>query len=576
MRKLISSIVIVAFLAVGAYLYFNNASNTEEHQANNQADNPKSDNHEREKPGTMLENIFDSAKEGKMPNNDLVVGETSADDVYDSWGDTDDKTDVEGITYLDYPDQSTTIGIKNDVVVDARSFQKDIKQIDLQTIKDFKGDPDDERHFKDDDDNQTILVYEMPNDYELKWVLPKPTEEENNPNVHHIALTSEESAEKTDKDETANKENEAGTEDGGDNEDSMNLDEKIGQMIFSGVNGTEMNDDTKNIIENDHVGGIILFGDNIESAGQTVDFLNDIKDANEKNPSPLLTGVDEEGGSVTRVPDDVTSLPTNQAIGELDDPDLSYDVGSVLGEQMKALGFNLDFAPVMDVNSNPDNPVIGDRSFGDDPDTVSKLGVQTMKGIQSKDIISVMKHFPGHGDTGVDSHLELPKVDKGRDDLRNLELIPFQKAIENGADVSLIAHILLPQIDADNPASMSQKVITDMLRDDLGFDGVVVTDDLTMEAITDNYDIGEAALQSVKAGGDLMLVAHDYDSVQKVFDTLKEAVENGELSEERIDESVERIQNLKDKYDVKDESIEEPDLQTINQEAEEILDQVSE
>lgn len=384
----------------------------------------------------------------------------------------------------------------------------------------------------------------------------------------------------TDRPESENKadnEDEDGKneEDGKDDEDGMNLDEKIGQMIFSGVNGTEMNADTRNIIEDYHVGGVILFGDNIESAPQTVEFLNDIKTANEENPSPLITGVDEEGGSVTRMPDDVTSLPTNQAMGNLNDPDQSFEEGGILGEQMKELGFNLDFAPVMDVNSNPDNPVIGDRSFGDNPEIVSKLGVQTMKGIQSQDIISVMKHFPGHGDTGVDSHLELPEVDKSRDDLENLELVPFQNAIENGADVSLIAHILLPQIDDDHPASMSKEVITNILRDELDFDGVVITDDLNMEAITDHYDIGEAALQSVKAGGDLMLVAHDYDLTRKVFNTLKEAVENGKLSEKRIDESVGRIKQLKEKYDVTDAPTAEPNFQEINQDVEGILDQAS-
>src|SRR5699024_7365807 len=171
-------------------------------------------------------------------------------------------------------------------------------------------------------------------------------------------------------------------------------------------------------------------------------------------------------------------------------------------------------------------------SFGDNPDIVSKLGIQTMKGIQSQHVIPVIKHFPGHGDTDTDSHLELPEVDKNYDELADLELIPFKNAIEDGADVSMIAHILLPKIDPDYPSSMSKEVITNILREDLDFDGVVITDDLTMGAITDNYDIGKAALQSVQAGSDLMLVAHDYENVANVFNTLKEAVQNGELPEE--------------------------------------------
>src|SRR5699024_3538694 len=263
-----------------------------------------------------------------------------------------------------------------------------------------------------------------------------------------------------------------------------------------------------------------------------------------------------------------------RSIGNLNDPDLSYEVGTILGKQMNEMGFNLDFAPVLDVNSNPDNPVIGNRSFGDNPEIVSRLGIETMKGIQDEQIISVIKHFPGHGDTGVDSHLELPKVNKSYDELKELELVPFQNAIDNGADVTMIAHILMPKIDPDYPASMSSEIITDMLREDAGFDGVVITDDLTMQAITDHYDIGQAALQSVKAGSDLMLVAHEYDNVENVFRTLKEAVENGELSEERIDESVRRIQDLKEKYHVTDEATEKPDLSGINGKVESVLEKV--
>src|SRR5699024_10788918 len=174
--------------------------------------------------------------------------------------------------------------------------------------------------------------------------------------------------------------------------------------------------------------------------------------------------------------------------------------------------------------------------------------------------------FPGHGDTGEDSHLELPKVDKNFEKLSKMELVPFKKAIASGADVGMIAHILLPQIDADYPASMSKKVITGILRKDYDFDGVVITDDLTMEAITDHYSVADAAVQSVKAGGDLLLVAHNPDLIGPVFDKLKEAVENGEISEDRIDKSVERITHLKEKYQLSDDKTTKPDFQPINEE----------
>lgn len=570
MRKTISIIVIIAIIAVGAYLYVNGTSgeDTNEHQADNQAENPTHKKGEKEEPQDVLEDVFQLAEDGKILGNDMIVGETNLDDIYEKWGETDDKTDVEGVTYLEYSEQLITVGIKDDIVVDVRSSQENIKNINLDVIKDYKGEPNAERKFRDEDHNQTILVYTLSNGYELKWILPQPTNENSNPNVHHIALT------KTDDTETAESDDATDSDQSADKLKDMNVDEKIGQLIFSGVNGTEITDDTEEMISNYHIGGIILFGDNIESASQTTQFLNDIKAANISNPYPLLLGVDEEGGEVTRMPDDVTSLPTNKAIGKLEDSDFSYKVGTLLGKQMNELGFNLDFSPVMDVNSNPDNPVIGNRSFGDNSEIVSKLGIQTMKGIQSQHIISVMKHFPGHGDTGVDSHLELPTVDKSYEELTELELIPFQNALENGADVTMIAHILMSEIDSDYPASMSKTVITDILRKKLNFDGVVITDDLTMQAITNHYDIGEAALQSVQAGSDLMLVAHEYDNVANVFNTLKEAVESGELSEKRIDESVKRIQALKEKYDVSDEATEQPNFKKINKKVEDVLKKV--
>ncbi|SDJ53455.1 beta-N-acetylhexosaminidase [Salimicrobium halophilum] len=354
----------------------------------------------------------------------------------------------------------------------------------------------------------------------------------------------------------------------------MSLDEKIGQMIFAGVDGTRMNAGTRDIIREYQVGGIILFGNNIQSATQTVTFLNEMKAANADNPYPLLLGVDEEGGRVTRVPAPMKSLPTSRAIGNLNNPEVAFTAGTILGEQMEMLGFNLDFAPVLDVNSNPNNPVIGDRSFGNNPEVVSTMGIQVMKGLQEEGIISVVKHFPGHGDTSRDSHVRLPVVDKSYEELKNLELVPFQNAIREGADVTMIAHIFLPQIDGTYPSSMSKEVITGMLREDYNFEGVVITDDLTMGAITNQYTVAEAALQTVKAGGDLLLMAHNPDLISAVSDSLKAAVENGEISEERINESVERIIQLKEKYQVSREKTPSPDIQPINRKVDDVLEKV--
>ncbi len=344
----------------------------------------------------------------------------------------------------------------------------------------------------------------------------------------------------------------------------MTLDEKIGQLIFTGINDTTMTEETKILINQYKVGGIILFANNLERANQSIQLLNQIKEENKQNMLPLFLGVDQEGGRVERLPD-LVGLPTNQEVGIRNDEQYSYEIGELLGKQLNAFGFNLNFAPVLDVNSNPDNPVIGDRSFGNSPETVSKLGIQTIKGMKAQQIIPVIKHFPGHGDTAVDSHFELPLVDKSLAELQELELIPFKEAIEAEVDVIMTAHILLPQIDNEFPASLSGKVITGILREQLNFDGVVITDDLTMQAISDNFDTGVAAVESVKAGTDIILLAHDYDELVAVFDTLRAAIREGEISEERIDESVQRIIKLKQQYELEDKLVDDLHIKELNE-----------
>lgn len=345
----------------------------------------------------------------------------------------------------------------------------------------------------------------------------------------------------------------------------MTLDEKIGQMLVAGVNGTQMDESTKNLIQKHKVGGFIFFSDHLKGPEQTVQFLNQLKEANADNPLPLLLSVDEEGGNVTRLPGGLAHFPTNQIIGNANNPDVSYEVGTILGKGLKEFGFNLDFAPVLDVNSNPENPIISARSFSPDPDIVSELGIQTMKGIQSQNILSSIKHFPGHGDTSVDSHLALPVVNKSLEELESLELIPFKRAIDDGADLIMVAHILLPELDDTYPSSLSKAIVTDLLRKKLNYKGVVITDDMTMKAVADNYGMGEAAVLSVKAGSDLILIAHDAHKARTAMEALKAAVKNGEISEERIDESVKRIINLKQKYDLKDTQTGEVDLTELNQ-----------
>jgi len=346
---------------------------------------------------------------------------------------------------------------------------------------------------------------------------------------------------------------------------NMTLDEKVGQLVIAGVDNDLNNEHSKALINTYHVGGFILLGQNIKDTHQLLALINSIKETNSSsNTLPLFLGIDEEGGRITRMPSEFEKLPTNKAIGQVNNSIFSYEIGGILGQQLKAFGLNVDFAPVLDINSNPKNPIIGDRSFGTNATIVSKLGIQTMKGIQAQNVLSAVKHFPGHGDTSIDSHVGLPVVYNDMKRLNSLELIPFSEAIKSGTDMVMVAHILLPKIDPNNPASFSKTLITDVLRNNLNFKGVIITDDMTMGAIVKNYDIGEAAVKSLNAGTDIILVCHDFVKETAVLKAIKSAIVMGNISQQSLDEKVYRILKLKKKYNLKDDTISSVDVEDIN------------
>lgn len=355
----------------------------------------------------------------------------------------------------------------------------------------------------------------------------------------------------------------------------MTLDEKIGQILMLGIDGYDLDDSSRKMIEDYHVGGFVLLGQNVKDTEQLLKLINSLKSANaSKNKNPLFISVDEEGGRVDRMPSDIKKYPSCKVIGSLNNVSLSYNIGKSLADEIKAFGFNMDLAPVMDINNNPGNTVIGDRSFGSQPDVVSRLGVQTMLGVQSENIISVVKHFPGHGDTSVDSHKGLPVINYDLNRLNKFELIPFKAAIKNKADAVMVGHILLPELDPLSPASFSKTVITDILRNQMGFDGVVITDDMTMGAIVNNYNIGESAVKSIKAGADIILVCNGMSNKLTVINAMRSAVLNGDISEKRLDESVYRILKLKQKYNLSDDTIESVDINKINSQISSVLNNI--
>lgn len=331
---------------------------------------------------------------------------------------------------------------------------------------------------------------------------------------------------------------------------SMTLEEKIGQMLIVNYAGTTYNES----ILNSNPGGFIIMNDNIDTY---MNLQNLIDDLQKNSKLPLFISIDQEGGKVQRLLNltDVKTLdiPSMSIVGKTNNASLAYKLGSAIGEELNVFGINMNFAPVLDVNSNKDNPVIGDRSFGDNIDLVSKMGLSLSNGLKRQNIISVYKHFPGHGDTSVDSHIDLPVITKSKDELLNLELYPFINAINNGAEIIMIGHLAVPFITNDNtPASLSKKVITDLLKNELNFDGIVITDALNMKAVTNNYTNKEIIIMAIEAGVDILLMP---ENPEEVINIVKTAIKENKISESTINGAVNKIIKLKLKYKLFDNSL---------------------
>ena len=323
----------------------------------------------------------------------------------------------------------------------------------------------------------------------------------------------------------------------------MTIEEKVGQLIMVGFEGTQANEAIEAHIRERYVGGIVLFSRNIQSPKQTAELANQLQRLAESTAHriPLFIGIDQEGGWVIRLKEGATVLPGNMALGATGSTELAERAGEITAAELAAVGVNFNFAPVMDVNNNPRNPVIGRRSFGGSPELVSRLGAAYIRGLQRNGVLGTAKHFPGHGDTTVDSHFDLPTVNHDLDRIHALELQPFRAAIDADVAAIMTAHIVYPAFDADRPATLSPSILTDVLRKELGFDGLLVTDDMEMKAIDDRYRSGEAAVMAIEAGADIVMVLWTPTKQNEVFDALLSAVKSGRISQARLDQSVERI-----------------------------------
>lgn len=330
---------------------------------------------------------------------------------------------------------------------------------------------------------------------------------------------------------------------------TMTLDEKIGQLFQIRIDGDVVSDATRQIIADKHIGGIIYFqyNGNLDDPIRSARMSNELQACaigTDGKGIPLLLSMDQEGGRVTRITGGAEG-PGNMGIGASRNAEMARLTGSVFGSEIRAVGANMDLAPDMDVNNNPANPVIGVRSFGEQPALASEMGQAYVAGLQSAGVIATGKHFPGHGDTAVDSHSGLPIVTYDFTTLDTIHGRPFREAIANGLDAIMTAHIVVTCLDPNRPATLSPLVIDGYLRGNLGFDGIVMTDSMGMGGITTGYGNAQAAVMVIQAGADLISLPPDFNTA---WDAVKAAVVNGDISQSRLDQSVTRILRLKHKY----------------------------
>lgn len=328
----------------------------------------------------------------------------------------------------------------------------------------------------------------------------------------------------------------------------MTLEQKIGQMQMVGLPGPFLDDVTRRRIVDLGVGGAIFLERNTTSPDQVLELTQSMQNLaiNQGPGLPLFIGWNHEGGSVVRRAAGLTQFPANMAVGLSGQPETAFEIGQATAEEMLSLGVNMNFAPVLDVNTEPANPVIGLRSYGDIPELVAAYGQNYIQGQQQTGVIAVAKHFPGHGGVDVDSHLALPTLDSSLESVTESELPPFQAALDADVAAIMVAHIQIPALDpSGRPASLSNEIVNGLLRDRWGFDGVIMTDALGMQAITDQYSFEEGAIQAMMAGNDLLLTVETSDHPERIHQALVGAVQASRISESQIDDSVRRLIRLK-------------------------------
>jgi beta-N-acetylhexosaminidase len=326
-----------------------------------------------------------------------------------------------------------------------------------------------------------------------------------------------------------------------------NLRDRIAQVVMMGIGGPTPSEEERGLIEQG-VGGVILFERNCRSPAQVAELIGDLQEtARAKGLGiPVIIAIDQEHGPVTRIKDGITPFPSAWAMGKIGDPDLIRRAARVIGRELATIGITMNLAPVADVLLHPENRVIGQRSFGVDPQLVGEMAVAFIEGLQEEGVAACAKHFPGHGATATDSHQALPFLERSREELETAELIPFERAVRADVAACMTGHLLCPALDPEHPATLSSPIIQGLLRKEVGFEGALISDDLLMGALNQWGNIEERGVMALEAGVDLLLVGKG--TVQGLLEALKGGLASGEIPQERAEEAISRIAKLKEEY----------------------------
>lgn len=355
--------------------------------------------------------------------------------------------------------------------------------------------------------------------------------------------------------------------------EKLSIEEKVGQLFMVGLE-EKTNEDIANLIQENKIGGVVLYRKNYHTYKEMLAYVNNIKELNSKNSIPIFISIDQEGGRVNRMPQEILNLKSATKLANTKNVEIVKESGKIIGEMLNKTGISIDYAPVLDIRKFKEKHAIGDRCYGENKEDVSKYGIEVMKEMQNQGVIPVVKHFPGHGLTKKDSHFRIPKITQKIETLEKEDMIPFEKAIKENAEAIMVGHLIIKDVDKKYPASLSKKVIQKYLIEKYNYKGLIITDDLKMMAIQLHYNMKKAVIKAIEAGNDIIMIGLPYKKVNKIIKFIVKEVKNGRIKEERLNESVKKIIEIKEKYKILDQKVNGFSITEINEKIKDLNEKI--